>query len=83
MQNKKQLILVIFHPGIYIQALQYAGILCVILLLLLPALMVYVGRYHLNMTNSKFITPGGKITVILILCFSIILFTYGLYALYS
>ena len=73
------LILVLFNPGMYIQAMQYAGILCVILLLLLPALMVYAGRYHLKLSNSKFTTPGGKISVIIILCFSIILFIYGVY----
>lgn len=39
------LILVLFYPGIFITALNYAGLLAVILLLLLPALMLGVGRY--------------------------------------
>ncbi len=77
------LVLVLLHPGIYIQAMQYAGILCVILLLILPATMVYVGRYYLKIDNSKFITPGGKITVLLILVLSICLLIYGAYSLYT
>lgn len=35
---------VLFFPGAYMQALRYAGIFCVILLLLLPACMVLMGR---------------------------------------
>ena len=51
------LILVLYYPGAYIHALSYAGIFCIILLLLLPALMCYFGRrkYH-----SPFLVPGGK-----------------------
>lgn len=73
------LIIVLFHPQIYITALQYAGILCVVLLLLLPALMVYRGRYHLK-ENSAFITPGGKPSVILVILFSIVLLVYAMIA---
>lgn len=39
------LVLVLFYPGIFITALNYAGLLAVILLILLPALMLGVGRY--------------------------------------
>lgn len=54
------LLIVIYYPGVYIHALNYAGIFCVILLLLLPALMALYGR-------KKFVSiyqvPGGKITL--------------------
>lgn len=53
------LTLVLYYPGAYLHALSYAGIFCIILLLLLPALMCYFGRkkYH-----SPFIVPGGKVS---------------------
>lgn len=38
------LLVVLINPGIYLHALSYAGICCVILLLLLPALMAWKGR---------------------------------------
>lgn len=39
------LILVLFCPGIFIAALNYAGLFAVILLILIPALMLWRGRY--------------------------------------
>ncbi|MGL5742803.1 MAG: amino acid permease [Legionella sp.] len=62
------LILVIYYPGAYIHALNYAGIFCIILLLFLPALMCYFGRrYH----SSVFTVPGGKLTNIAVIAVSI------------
>ncbi|PJD94843.1 MAG: tryptophan/tyrosine permease [Legionella sp.] len=50
------LLLVLYYPGAYMHALKYAGICCIILLLLLPALMCYFGRqkYH-----SPYWVPGS------------------------
>ncbi len=67
------LLLVIYYPGAYIHALGYAGIFCVILLLLLPALMCYFGRKHYH---SSFIVPGGKITPIIVMLVSVILLAH-------
>lgn len=50
------LAIVIFYPGAYIQALNYAGILCVILLLLLPVCMSIFGRKRLA---ARYVVPGG------------------------
>lgn len=50
-------VVVIYYPGAYIYALSYAGICCVVLLLLLPALMVYCGREKFK---PKWQVPGGK-----------------------
>lgn len=67
------LLIVIYYPGAYIHALSYAGIFCVILLLLLPALMCYFGRkYH----SPAFIVPGGKVTQILVIIVSIALLVH-------
>ncbi len=39
------LLIVIFAPGIFMHALQYAGVLCVILLIILPIVMFVSGRF--------------------------------------
>ena len=39
------LLVILLYPGAFIASLNYAGVLCVILLTLLPALMVWSGRY--------------------------------------
>lgn len=49
-------LIVVFDPGIYIRALQYAGYCSVALLLLLPASMSLGGRHR---QKRKFIVPGG------------------------
>ena len=40
------LIIVLIAPGIFIKALSYAGIWCILLLIVLPIGMLYAGRYH-------------------------------------
>ncbi|MFA6303206.1 MAG: aromatic amino acid transport family protein [Legionella sp.] len=64
------LLIVIYYPGAYIHALGYAGIFCIILLLLLPAQMCYYGRKHYK---SVYYVPGGKVTPWIIISLSIIL----------
>ncbi len=46
-------------PNVFINALAYAGIYCVILLILLPAWMAWNGRYHKHY-RSVYTLPGGK-----------------------
>lgn len=64
------LLIVIYYPGAYIHALNYAGIFCIILLLLLPALMCYFGR---KQYQSSFTVPGGKISQFAVIIVSILL----------
>lgn len=52
------LTLVLFYPGIYLHALGYAGICCVVLLLLLPAMMAWKGRQSTPLLDSHLL-PGG------------------------
>ncbi|KTD31216.1 tyrosine-specific transport protein [Legionella moravica] len=70
------LLIVIFYPGAYIHALSYAGIFCIILLLLLPALMCYFGRKHFN---PAFIVPGGSLTQWAVILVSIALLIHELW----
>lgn len=66
------LLIVLFYPGIFITALSYAGIFCTVLLVLLPALMVWHGRYHKQMPDNIYRVIGGKATPILLIVFSIL-----------
>lgn len=72
------LLIVIYYPGAYLHALSYAGIFCIILLLLLPALMCYFGRKH---HNAVFIVPGGKITQIAVMLVSLVLLVHEFWGL--
>jgi tyrosine-specific transport protein len=64
------LIIVLFYPGAFIGALSYAGIYCVILLVLLPALMAWSGRYHKQLTGTQYYRAwGGRpLLLVLIIC---------------
>lgn len=58
------LLIVIAAPSIFVKALSYAGIFCIILFLLLPSLMAWQGRYGKNsISQGKFSYQviGGKI----------------------
>jgi len=54
------LAVVLINPGIYLQAFSYAGICCVILLLLMPAIMAWRGR-KMAATESVMTLPGGNL----------------------
>lgn len=58
-------------PRAFLSALEYAGAFGVVtLLILLPALMVWRGRYHWGYT-SIYKAPGGKWALILAICFGL------------
>ncbi|MFT4058087.1 MAG: aromatic amino acid transport family protein [Legionella sp.] len=73
------LLIVIYYPGAYIHALGYAGIFCIILLLLLPALMCYFGRKN---HQAVFTVPGGKITQYMVMLVSFALLAHEVYMLW-
>jgi tyrosine-specific transport protein len=54
------LAVVLINPGIYLRAFSYAGICCVILLLLLPTAMAWRGRKADTKGNSIILVPGGN-----------------------
>ncbi len=61
------LAVVLINPGIYLHALSYAGICCVILLLLLPAIMAWKGRKTCVLASSEgHMIPGGNPSLALI-----------------
>ncbi|CDZ75752.1 Tyrosine permease [Legionella massiliensis] len=72
------LLVVIYYPGAYIHALSYAGIFCVILLLLLPALMTVFGRKKFS---SPYTVPGGKLSQWFVIGSSILLLVNSIWEL--
>lgn len=54
------LAVVLFNPGIYLHALSYAGICCVVLLLLLPSIMAWKGRKTCLLGPESRMVPGGN-----------------------
>lgn len=75
------MLIVMFEPGLFILGLSYAGILCILLLMGLPALMAWRGRYHLKL-QGKFTVFGGRPLILLILLVSVVLIVQGVIALF-
>lgn len=71
------LAVVLINPGIYLKALSYAGVCCVILLLLLPAVMAWKIR-TIDPHGGIRLVPGGKLTLSLITLVSLFLLTIAL-----
>ena len=65
------LAVVLINPGIYLHALNYAGICCVILLLLLPAIMAWKGRKIDLLTTKSHMIPGGNSSLGIISCIAV------------
>jgi tyrosine-specific transport protein len=66
------LLITLFNPKIFLTALEYAGAFGVIILLgLMPALMVWFGRYKKNY-KSDFETFGGKFGLIMAIVISVV-----------
>lgn len=64
--------LVLLDSKSFLLGLRYAGIFCVALLVLLPALMAWQGRYRLALSQSHhFRLMGGKITLAFIMLLSL------------
>jgi tyrosine-specific transport protein len=69
--------IVLFFPNVFINALAYAGVYCVVLLILLPAWMAWQGRYHRHLAKGYRVL-GGKPLIIGLILFSLVMSVYGL-----
>lgn len=76
------LLIVLIYPGAFIIALQYAGIYCLILLIILPSLMAWQGRYKKNMANH-YRVAGGKLLIIFLLATSVVILIQSLFSIIS
>ena len=66
------LLIILYAPGAFILALSYAGIFCIMVLILLPALMAWHGRY-VKKIHGEYKVWGGKPLLIIELLASVIL----------
>lgn len=71
------LLIVLLAPGIFITALGYAGIFCIGLLMLLPALMAWYGRYRKEIT-APYQVFGGRLFLGIEIGLSLALMLFGL-----
>lgn len=72
------LVFSIAYPQLFFQALNFAGGICAVVLFgIMPALMVWKGRYHKKMDKPHLVV-GGKPVLLLILCFAAFIFFYQL-----
>lgn len=71
------LIIVLFDPGLFIKGLNYAGICCVLLLMLLPVLMAWRGRYILQMAKGYQVW-GGKPLLFIMMIISLIVLSLSI-----
>lgn len=53
--------LVLFYPNAFLLGLQYAGISVFILMILLPPIMAWVGRYHKDFSREHYEFPANKL----------------------
>lgn len=70
------LAIVLINPAIFIKSLSYAGIFCVVLLMLIPALMVWSGRYVTNVAKG-YQVMGGKTLIVIEIIVSLALVIVG------
>lgn len=71
------LVVVLIYPSAFIMGLRYAGVWCVLLLILIPALMVWSGRY-MKKIASGYQVWGGMPVLSLAIIVSIALLIYGI-----
>lgn len=65
------LLIVLWYPDAFILGLSYAGVVCIILLALLPALMAWSGRYRKHFVDRPYQVVGGKTSLILLMTASV------------
>ncbi len=77
------LVFSVAYPQIFFKALNFAGGICAVVLFgILPALMVWKGRYVKKMEKPKLVI-GGKPVLVLILLFASFIFFYQLTSMFG
>lgn len=72
--------LTLFYPGLFIKALDYAGIACLILFVLLPVAMAWRGRYSVQHSPCTYRLAGGKPLLLILASIGILGIFLGLCA---
>lgn len=70
------LIISVFYPNAFIKGLSFAGIFCMVLLVLYPGLMAWSGRYRKKIAHG-YQVAGGKPALILVFITAAIILSVG------
>jgi tyrosine-specific transport protein len=70
--------IVLFYPGGFMRALEYAGVCIVVLMVLMPPLMVWRGRRHYQATHAKHLALSRKVFLASLMLFAIMMIGFGL-----
>lgn len=74
-------LIVLFYPDAFLRGLNYAGICCFILMVLLPPLMVWFGRYRLAMANG-YTVGGGKVLLVTLMVFATLMLGFSIWGVF-
>lgn len=72
---------VLFYPDAFIRGLNFAGISCFILMILLPPLMAWFGRYRKTFASANYSVRGGKVLLASLMVFGTLMVGFGIRAL--
>lgn len=72
------LIIVLFYPHAFLRGLQYAGLCVFVLMVLLPPLMAWRGRYHRELAQDSYRVGGGKFLLALLVIFATLMIGFGI-----
>lgn len=61
--------IVLFYPNAFLKGLEFAGISILILMVLFPPLMAWVGRYRKAFSSSHYAAPANKLMLALLMLF--------------
>ncbi len=68
----------LFHPGAFMIGLQYAGLSVFILMVFLPPLMAWRGRYHIDINQDQYRVRGGKFLLAVLVIISLLMIAFSL-----
>jgi tyrosine-specific transport protein len=69
------LLAVLFYPDAFIRGLSFAGVSGFILMIFMPPLMAWRGRYHVNLGHAQ--VAGGKFLLAALLIFATVMLGFG------
>jgi tyrosine-specific transport protein len=72
------LILVLFYPNAFLSGLKFAGLSIFILMVLMPPLMAWRGRYHHELVSDVYQVRGGKFLLATLLVFAVLMVGFAL-----
>lgn len=71
------LIIVLFYPDAFMRGLSFAGVSVFILMILMPPLMVWRGRYHRELGSAAYQVQGGRFLLALLVVFAVLMIIFG------